>query len=119
MATLGWQLGPWDAQWTMKYISKFHVGSADPSQGTTGSPPFSPTGPAGSYIINYGQYVYNNFTVGYNIQPINTRVDIGVDNVFDKQPPMLYANNSQNANTDPNDFDVLGRYYWARLTVNF
>lgn len=119
MATLGWQLGPWDAQWTMNYISHFQVGSADPSQGSTGALGFSPTGPAGAYILKYGQYVYNNFTVGYNIQPINTRVDIGVDNVFDKQPPFLYANNSQNANTDPNDFDVIGRYYWARLTVNF
>ena len=46
-------------------------------------------------------------------------LDLGVDNVFDKQPPLLFANNSQNANTDPNDFDVMGRYYWARVTVNF
>jgi outer membrane receptor protein involved in Fe transport len=117
--TLGWQLGPWDAQWTMMYSSKFKVGSQDISQGQTAVPAFTPTGPAGPYILKYGQYVYNNVTVGYNIQPINTRIDVGVDNVFDKQPPMLYANNSQNANTDPNDFDVIGRYYWARLTVKF
>jgi outer membrane receptor protein involved in Fe transport len=117
--TLGWQLGPWDAQWTMMYSSKFKVGSQDISQGQTAVPAFTPTGPAGPYILKYGQYVYNNVTVGYNIQPINTRIDLGVDNVFVKQPPMLYANNSQNANTDPNDFDVIGRYYWARLTVKF
>jgi outer membrane receptor protein involved in Fe transport len=63
--------------------------------------------------------VYNNVTLGYNIEPINTRIDVGVDNVMDKQPPVIYANNSQNANTDPNDFDTLGRYYWARVTVKF
>jgi outer membrane receptor protein involved in Fe transport len=117
--TLGWQLGPWDAQWTMQYISHFKVGSLDPSQGATGALGFSPKGPAGPYVLHFGAYVYNNFTLGYTIEPINTRVDIGVDNVFDKQPPLLYANNSQNANTDPNDFDTLGRYYWARLTVKF
>ncbi|MBN8736842.1 MAG: TonB-dependent receptor [Xanthomonadales bacterium] len=117
--TLGWQLGPWDAHWTMQYISHFKVGSYDPSQGATAATGFNPKGPAGPYVLHYGAYVYNNFTVGYNIDPINTRIDVGVDNVMDKQPPLLYANNSQNANTDPNDFDTLGRYYWARVTVKF
>jgi len=111
--TLGWQLGPWDAQWTMNYSSKFKVGSADPTQGATAIPAIP------GYVLRFGAYVYNNVTVGYNIEPINTRVDVGIDNVMDKQPPMLYANNSQNANTDPNDFDTLGRYYWARVTVKF
>ena len=117
--TLSWQLGPWDAQWKMQYISHFQVGSLDARQGATGALGFNPSGPAGAYVLKYGNYVYNNLTVGYNIQPINTRIDIGVDNVFDKQPPFLYANNSQNANTDPNDFDVIGRYYWGRITVKF
>src|SRR5579875_1349974 len=117
--TLGWQLGPWDAQWTMTYSSHFQVGSYDVSQGATAAAGFTPKGPAGPYVLKYGGSVYNNVTVGYNIAPINTRIDVGIDNVMDKQPPLLYANNSQNANTDPNDFDTLGRYYWARLTVNF
>jgi outer membrane receptor protein involved in Fe transport len=117
--SLGWQLGPWDAQWTLNYFSKFKVGSLDTSQGATAVPAFTPTGPAGPFVLKYGQYMYSNVTAGYNIEPLNTRIDVGVDNVFDKQPPLLYANNSQNANTDPNDFDTIGRYYWARLTVKF
>ncbi len=111
--TLGWQLGPWDAQWTMRYISKFKGGSADPSQLA------SMAAPTPGIVFNYGATVYNNLTVGYNIEPINTRIDVGVDNMFDKQPPMLFANNSLNANTDPEDFDVIGRYYWGRVTVKF
>jgi len=119
LGTLGWQLGSWDAQWTMQYISHFKVGSLDPTQGATGATGFTPTGPAGPYVLHFGAYVYNNVQVGYTIEPINTRIDLGVDNVMDKQPPLLYANNSQNANTDPNDFDTMGRYYWARVTVKF
>ncbi|MGH8113123.1 MAG: TonB-dependent receptor plug domain-containing protein [Rhodanobacteraceae bacterium] len=111
--TLGWQLGPWDAQWTMQYISKFKMGSADLSQGAT-----SFSGIPG-LVFHYGATVYNNVEVGYNIQPINTRIEVGIDNVMDKQPPMLFANNVIGANTDAQDFDVIGRYYWARLTVNF
>jgi outer membrane receptor protein involved in Fe transport len=119
IGTLGWQLGPWDAQWTMTYSSKFKLGSLDPSQGQTAVASFPPTGPAGPYVLHFGAWVYNNVQVGCNVEPINTRIDVGVDNLFDKQPPMLFANNVLNANTDPGDFDTLGRYYWARLTVKF
>lgn len=111
--SVDWQLGAWDASWRMRYISKFKVGSADLSQGATafaGIP---------GYVLHFGSYVYNDLTVGYNIEPLNARISLGVDNVFDKQPPLLYANNALNANTDPADFDVLGRFYWARLTVKF
>jgi len=57
--------------------------------------------------------------VGYNIEAINTRIDLGIDNVGDIQPPYLWANNSNNANTDTANFDTLGRYYFARVTVKF
>ena len=113
---LDWQLGPWDASWRMRYISKFNLGSPDPSQGFSAAPGFSPDNPL---VLHYGATVYNDLTVGYNIEPINTRLEVGVDNVFDKQPPLLYNNNAPQANTDPNDFDLMGRYYWGRLTVKF
>lgn len=70
-------------------------------------------------VLKYGATVYNDMSIGYNIEPYNTRLDLGVNNLFDKQPPMLYANNTVNANTDPSDFDLLGRYFWGRVTVKF
>ena len=45
--------------------------------------------------------------------------DVGIDNVGDIQPPYLWANNTLNANTDPGNFDMMGRYYFARVTVKF
>ena len=57
--------------------------------------------------------------VGYNLEAWNTRFDIGVNNLADKQPPFLFANNTLNANTDPSDFDLLGRFYFGRVTVKF
>lgn len=113
---LNWQLGPWDASWRMRYLSSFKLGSSDPSQGFSAAPGFSPNNPL---VLHYGSTVYNDVSLGYNIEPINTRIDVGVDNLFDKQPPMLYNNNAPQANTDPVDFDVMGRYYWGRLTVKF
>ena len=112
-AFVDWQAGGWSAQWRMRYIGRFQNGAA------TGSPQDSfPNGESGT-ILKYGATTYNDVSVGYNLAMINTRLDFGINNLFDKQPPMLYANNTLNANTDPSDFDLMGRYYWARVTVKF
>ena len=108
-----WNLGSWNASWRMRYIGRFQNGSKDPTQDT------NPVQGLPGVVFKYGATVYNDVSIGYNIEPLNTRVDFGVNNLFDKQPPFLYANNTLNANTDPSDFDLMGRYYWARVTVKF
>jgi outer membrane receptor protein involved in Fe transport len=106
-----WQAGGWSAQWRMRYIGTF-------SAGTNGADTSLVKGTPG-VVSNFGSTIYNDLSIGYNLAMINTRLDFGINNVFDKQPPMLYANNTLNANTDPSDFDLMGRYYWARVTVKF
>jgi len=108
-----WQAGGWSAEWRLRYIGRFQNGGAAGSIDDT-----APNGVPGT-ILKYGATVYNDVSVGYNIAALNTRLDFGVNNLFDKQPPLLYANNTLNANTDPSDFDLMGRYYWARVTVKF
>ncbi|KRE85675.1 TonB-dependent receptor [Rhodanobacter sp. Soil772] len=123
---LNWNLGNWDASWRMRYIGRFQNGSKSPSQDTfPGGVCYYEGKPQGNHcnatglVLKYGATVYNDVSLGYNIDPYNTRVDFGVNNLFDKQPPFLYANNTLNANTDPSDFDLIGRYFWARVTVKF
>ncbi len=125
-AFLNWNLGNWDASWRMRYIGRFQNGSKSPSQDTfPGGVCYYEGKPQGHHcnatgvVLKYGATVYNDVSIGYNIEPYNTRVDFGVNNIADKQPPFLYANNTLNANTDPTDFDLIGRYYWARVTVKF
>lgn len=111
---VNWNMGNWDASWRLRYVGGFRMGSPAASQDT------HPAGPGlDGVFFDYGATVYNDVQVGYNIEPINTRIDLGVNNLFDKQPPFLFANNTLNANTSPSDFDLQGRYYWARVTVNF
>jgi outer membrane receptor protein involved in Fe transport len=113
-AHLNWSLGAFDASLRTRFIDKFSMGSGDLTQGV------SPAGAAfPGLVLHYGSTVYNDLTLGYNIEPLNTRIDLGVDNVSNKQPPLLYANNTLNANSDPSDFDFVGRYYFARMTVKF
>lgn len=44
-------------------------------------------------------------------------IRLGVNNVFDKQPP-VYAPNVQSG-TDPSTYDVIGRRFLAQLNLNF
>jgi outer membrane receptor protein involved in Fe transport len=120
-----WNLGDWSASWRIQYLGPFQVGNADDRQGTSADAHcvHDPvTGAPNAYCgveLHYGSYVVNNVNVGYALPSINSRIEVGVDNVFDKQPPLLFQNNVINANTDVNTFDTIGRFYWARYTVKF
>lgn len=48
----------------------------------------------------------------------NYRVTAGIDNLFDKKPPILGANDEQ-SNTYPATYDVFGRTYYVNFTASF
>ena len=111
---LNWNLGSWDASWRMRYIGRFQMGNPSLEQDQSAYPSYP-----GS-VIKYGAYVYNDLSVGYNIEPLNMRIDAGVDNIADKQPPFFgYDQQTLNVGTDPSTFDLIGRYYHASVTVKF
>ena len=129
LATLDWNLGPWTANWTTRYIGRITLGYANQCLGPSAAFFDSPNGPntcddyfgesTGTAVLHYGAVTYQNASLGYNIEPINTFVQVGVDNIFDKQPPLLYLNNVLNANTDVSTYDLVGRFYRASVTVKF
>jgi len=124
-AFANWSLGDWSASWRIRYIGRFDLGNADDRQGSSadGACQHDPnTGAPNQFCaveVPYGATVYHSINVGYALPAANSRIEVGVDNVFDKQPPVMYQNNVLNANTDVNTFDTIGRFYWARYTVKF
>jgi hypothetical protein len=111
---LNWTLGSWDASWRMRYIGRFQMGNPNLAEDQSAYPAW-----AGS-VIKYGAYTYNDLSVGYNIEALNTRLELGVDNIADKQPPFMgYDQQTLNVGTDPSTFDLIGRYYHASVTVKF
>lgn len=113
LASVDWQDGPWQAYYSLRYIGHYKVGSADASQA------FSCDNSIPQVECHFGAWLQSNVSLGYTIQPINTTLQVGVDNVFDKQPPVMYQNNTINANTDVNTFDTIGRFYWVNAVVKF
>jgi iron complex outermembrane receptor protein len=113
LGQLNWTSGPWSANYTARYIGKVTVGWADPKEGVSADPGFPGT------ELKVSSQIYHNLSVGYNLAAYKTRFDVGVNNLFDKQPPLLYQNNVLNANTDINTYEAIGRAYWGRVTVTF
>ncbi|MFZ9309948.1 MAG: TonB-dependent receptor plug domain-containing protein [Arenimonas sp.] len=114
LANLGWSKDIFDVSWTMRFVDGFTVGSTEPD-GTCANLGLPSGSPGCQFSI--GAVTYHNLQAGVSIDRIKLR--FGIDNLFDKQPPILYQNNSLNGNTDERTFDTVGRYYWTSLTVNF
>ncbi|HET6912297.1 MAG TPA: TonB-dependent receptor [Rhodanobacteraceae bacterium] len=112
-AGLNWNMGPWEASWRAQYIGHEQVGSWNPAENENGE------SGAQLYSFRVPSIVYNYLEVGYNIEPLNTKLQFGVDNVFDKQPPIFTQSNVLNGDTDVNTYDTIGRFYWARATIKF
>jgi outer membrane receptor protein involved in Fe transport len=102
--TLNWDKGNWNAQWQSRYINKLTALNADAA--ITG------------VNIPMASVIYHSIQLGYAVPSIHTRFDVGVDNLSNKLPPLVYQNGA-NYNGDTATYDVLGRYYWARATIKF
>ncbi len=110
---LDWSLGNFEASWTVRYIGNVKIGSADLAQG------LSADSVVPGFVRHIGAVTYHDFELGYTVAPINTKFQIGVQNAFNKQPPLFYQNVVINANTDVRTYDTIGRFYFARATVKF
>ena len=61
---------------------------------------------------------YLDLTLGYAFKE-NLKINIGMDNITDEEPPLMYANNTINANTDVSTYDVIGPFYRASIKYTF
>jgi outer membrane receptor protein involved in Fe transport len=113
LGTLNWSMGNFSASWRLRYVGRTQIGSSDLTQGLSADAALP------GIERKIGAYVYHNVQVAYKVEPWHTRFELGVDNLADKQPPLYFANNVTNANTDVATYDLLGRYYWMRATVSF
>ena len=101
--TTSWANGPFKAQVVWRYI------------GSTGD-----DGGLDPQVLTVTELDAENYFDASGIWDINDNFSLtaGIDNLFDKNPPIL-GNNQEQANTFPATFDVFGRTYFARATARF
>ncbi len=108
-------------QW--RYIGKVKAETLDDAETLHSDNHFDP----GLHVKAFNYFdLASTFTIGdhYNLR-------IGVNNLFDKQPPLATGGNANvdgtnlcptgscNGNTYPGAWDALGRYIYAGATINF
>jgi iron complex outermembrane receptor protein len=107
---MGWSLGGFDGLLTARYIHKIEL--LNPDAGDPSDPAYF-AGP-----LKIPSFTYLDLTMGYNFAS-KTKVQLGVINVTDKQPPLMFSNNVLNANTDVQTYDVLGRRFFLSVVQKF
>ncbi|MEW9797481.1 TonB-dependent receptor domain-containing protein [Alteromonas sp. CYL-A6] len=63
-------------------------------------------------------YSFFDLTGNYIVNE-NVMVSVGVNNILDKEPPMVGGSLSTNANTIAGFYDTLGRYLFTNVSVTF
>ena len=96
----------WRATWNMQYV--------DGNLRVT--PASYNSNPGSAAPIANGSYTYHNFQFGYTF-PGEDRLDVylGVDNAFDKDPPLNYFGSDIGSAM----YDNVGRYMYIGATYRF
>ncbi len=102
-ASLDWSFGDFSVGYRMRYIEGqlfYYSAPAAPANqyASTRTPDIF-------YHDLYGAYTYKNFTV-----------NLAIDNLFDKNPPFVQDGGT---NTDPAEYDILGRVISVKTTLRF
>jgi outer membrane receptor protein involved in Fe transport len=111
LGTISWSYTDFEAMFQVQYIDSVVVHDpAHQSPAAVGNP---------NPDLRVPSIIYMNTTVGYNIKKTKTKLLFGMQNIADKQPPILYLNNVTNANTDVATYDLLGRRWFASIQQKF
>lgn len=105
LASLRWSDGVWGAMWRGRYIGSTLDGAA----------PARPTVPVKGDRV--AAIVYNDLQMDRHFEALDANLTVGINNVFDKAPPISYANAP--INFDIYTYDVMGRYFYVRVSKSF
>ena len=96
-ATFNWVKGNFSAQWQTRWIDRLVALNVDQATGANAI---------------MGGTMYHDVELDYAVPTFHARFSVGADNLFNKRPPLSYV-------LDTSTYDTLGRYYHARVTVDF
>lgn len=118
---IDWMLGDWDAHFSTRYVH--HMNNLYSVDGTYEfyDSIGATTGRFRTDVIP--TYVVHDVSVGYSISEYNTKVTLGVENLFAKEPVREFENNDYAPSTNNfsvTEYDVnMDRFVYLRATVKF
>jgi len=100
-----WSLNDWRATWTTRYMGPTWRTSLVSANNNPGQ--LRP--------LRNGSYIYNDVQAGYKVGESGWDIYAGVDNVFDKDPPVGYFG----ATATDSLYDNIGRFMYVGATFKF
>ncbi|MEM9533344.1 MAG: TonB-dependent receptor, partial [Pseudomonadota bacterium] len=116
---INWSFGDWEATWGMQYI---HGSEEACDPGDWGAFGFCNSGgdsDGDGFEDNrrIGGTTYHDMQVSYFLSEYDTRLTFGINNVFDKNPPLSVTAFANSFNVA--DYRVPGVFPYVRMTVDF
>ncbi|MBB6598223.1 TonB-dependent receptor [Luteimonas sp. MC1825] len=110
--TSEWSRGPWAATWAMRYISEL-------TESCGGANGFPICDDSDNDLNRLGATTYHDLQLAWNNDAWlrGVRVVLGVNNVTDKDPPICLSCSLNGY--DAATYDLPGRFWYARLGVDF
>ncbi|MFT4076359.1 MAG: TonB-dependent receptor [Asticcacaulis sp.] len=103
-------MGTWYTPWDLDLgLTWRHYGEVESTYGDAY---------AGVYASEIKAYDYYDVNVAYTIKSKYT-LRVGINNLLDKDPPVLPNSTGTNGNTYAGVYDALGRYVFSSLSVKF
>lgn len=98
------------SDWTFHYDAQFIGGTTDAGGGT-------------GFGFTMPDLIYHNISVSYNLPEWGPTkgalISLGINNLFDKDPPLNLEDGAGKNNTISGPYDEVGRFFYTRLTVKF
>ncbi|WP_338727799.1 TonB-dependent receptor [Shewanella baltica] len=116
-----WSMGDWDAHWKVRYVGPLN------NDYYTGLTPddidyYNDLKDSG-YRETMDAYMVHNVSVGYNIDGYNTKISLGINNLFAKKPQAEGPTNNEAISTNNfsvTEYDVnMDRFIYLRATTKF
>lgn len=110
--TTNWDFRNWNANWTMRYIDRLKERCA-------GARDFAICTDSVANAHWLGATTYHDAQVSWRTDAWmkGVKVTVGVNNVFDKNPPICLSCTLNGY--DPGTYDLPGRYTYAKLSMDF
>jgi iron complex outermembrane recepter protein len=112
---VNWTLGNWGATWGVRYMS----GTKDQCWDTDvecSNPGMSASW--GSDVNKIGSVMYHDLNVSYKTS-WNGKIMAGINNLFDKQPRIVYQAGAQASSSSVDPDQSLGRFFYVRYNQSF
>jgi len=123
-ASLTWEKGPWAATWDVTVIGRMYERCSDSALASLGGVSTWSwcsnvnTSNPGESINELGTTVYHDLQGSYTVSSWNTTFTLGVQNLFDKRPPIAVT--AQNiASFLPSFYRIPGRFFYAKASISF